>query len=196
MGYRPTSVCIGYGSSNDYTWGVLVDLGFAHGMTKIPGRILPECASVAAGALLDPHYAHPWNRVLSGGLDFVEIPVCIDPDSRLWGGKQPQDLRVELVDAKNHSFTIAKAIKRQLDHATPLKIVAMLTHNIFDYSDRGNFRRQTLEGIIAHARRVAEQHEMPISGVTHAEFAAAYRAAVPFSDRLGSLPLDRSGYTF
>ena len=48
--------------------------------------------------------------LLSGGLDFVVIPQTIDPDSRMWGGKTPLDLRVELVDAKNHWYTIHKAV--------------------------------------------------------------------------------------
>lgn len=194
LGYRPESACIGYGSSNDHTHRVMADVGFRHGKSQIPGRILPECASVAAGACLDPHYAHPWNRVLTGGLDFVEIPASIDPDSRLWGGKHPQDLRVELVDAKNHYYTVSKAVQRQMREDTPLKLVAAITHNIFEYSDPKDFRRQTLEGIIAHGKRVAEQYGFTLQGVTHAELAAAYRAAVPFEKVKTKLALDRRGY--
>ena len=194
LGFTLQSLCVGYGSANDYTHQVLVELGFTHGMTQIPGRLLPECASVAAGASLDPHYAHPWNRVLTGGLDFVEILPTTDPDSRMWGGKHPQDLRVELVDAKNHYYTIAKAVARQLEEDAPLKVISLFTHNTFEYGDPRDFRRQTLVEMIAHTRRVAEQHGLTLQGVTHAELAAAYRAAVPLAGSGTKLSLDRRGH--
>ncbi len=106
MGEPPQGFSMGYASANDYTYPILAKLGFTHGMCSMPGRILPECASVWAGAPLFMHYAHPHNRVLPGALDFVEIPATIDWESRMWGGKHPQYLRVELVDAKNHFYTM------------------------------------------------------------------------------------------
>lgn len=112
MEERPRAFCMGYGSANDYAYPVLIKLGFTHGMCSIPGRILPECASVWAGASLFMHYAHPDNRLLAGDLDFVEIPNTLDWESRMWGGKHPQDLRIELVDAKNHFYTIEKSLRR------------------------------------------------------------------------------------
>jgi len=194
MGRRPIGICIGYGSCNDYTRRILLELGYDYGTTQIPGRILPECASVAAGAPLDPYFAHPWNRVLSGGLDFVEIPNTVDPDSRMWGGKHPQDLRIELVDAKNHYYTIEKAVQRQIHDDTPLRTIVGCTHNIFAYDDPGDFRRQTLEGVIAHTQRIAEQHHLEWCGVTEQEIAGAYRAAVPLPSDNAERTLDRRGY--
>ena len=194
MGYRPNGICLGYGSCNDYTRPVLVELGYDHGMTQIPGRILPECASVAAGAPTEPYYAHRWNRVLTGDLDFVEIPCTVDPDSRMWGGKHPQDLRIELVDAKNHYYTILKAVQRQRRDDIPVKTVVASTHNIFGYDDPHDFRRQTLEGVIAHVKGIAEQHELELIGVTEQEIADAYRAAVPLPTGNVRLTLDRRGY--
>jgi len=194
LGFRPNSVCLGYGSSNDYTRLILVELGFRHGLTQIPGRILPQCASVAAGAPLDPYYPHPYNRVLSGNLDFVEIPITVDPESMMWGGKHPQDLRVELVDAKNHYYTIAKAVQRQVDQNTPLKVAVGMTHNIFEYSDPKDFRRQTLEGMIVHAKNIAQDHQLELIGVTKEQLAAIYREAVPRDAEKSALQLDRRGY--
>jgi hypothetical protein len=168
-------------------------LGYRHGATQLPRRILPECASLAAGAPTEPYYAHRWHRVLAGDLDFVEIPNTTDPDSRMWGGKHPQDLRIELVDAKNHYYTVAKAVERQLTgHA--IRSVVACTHNIFEFSDPGDFRRQTLEGVIAHVKRVAAQHELTVVGATEAEIAAAYRAAVPLPTAAAELTLDRRGH--
>ena len=119
IGVLPDNICIGYASTNDFTYGVLFDLGFRHGTTSIPTRVLPECASVHAGAPLDVHYAHRFNRALPGNLDYVEIPPTVDPDSRMWGGRHPLDLRIELVDAKNHWYTIDKAVRRQVQQAVP-----------------------------------------------------------------------------
>lgn len=194
MGYRPEGICLGYGSSNDYTRLVLHELGYRHGATQIPGRVLPECASVAAGAPLEPHYAHRWNRVLTGDLDFVEIPNTVDPDSRMWGGKHPQDLRIELVDAKNHYYTILKAVKRQLDGDRPIRVIVGCTHNIFEFGKPGDFRRETLEGVIQHTKRIAEEHELAFASMPEIEMAALYREAVALPTDNVKLSLDRRGY--
>lgn len=194
MGFRPDSVCLGYGSSNDYTRMILVELGYKHGATQVPGRILPECASVAAGAPTETHYGHRWNRVLAGDLDFVEIPNTTDPESMMWGGKHPQDLRIELVDAKNHYYTILKHVKKQVANNTPVKAVVGATHNIFEFGDPANFRRQTLEGVIEHTKRIAADHDLEFTAVTDNELAAAYRKAVPLPTDNIKLELDRRGY--
>ena len=194
MGFRPISVCLGYGSSNDYTRLILHELGYRHGATQVPGRILPECASVAAGAPLDPYYPHKYNRVLRGDLDFIEIPNTVDPESRMWGGKHPQDLRVELVDAKNHYYTILKGVQRQLSEKNPITTIVGATHNIFEYGDPKDFRRQTLEGIIAHTKRIAEQHDLTFRGVTDAQLADIFRNTVQLPNKTESLALDRRGY--
>lgn len=194
MGCRPDSICLGYGSSNDHTRPVLVELGFRHGMTQIPGRALPECASVAVGAPQDPHYPHRWNRILKGDLDFVELPGTYDQESRLWGGKHAQDLRIELVDAKNHYYTVLKQVQRLLRETPPIMEISTSTHNTFDYGDTGNFRRQTLEGVIGHVTRIAREHELELVPATHAEVAAAFRQAVPRGDATPQLALDRRGY--
>lgn len=179
MGFVPDTICIGYFSTNDFTYGVLYELGFRHGMTSIPTRVLPECASVHAGAPLDVHYAHRFNRVLPGDVDYVEIPPTVDAESRMWGGRHPLDLRIELVDAKNHGYTIDKAVRRQMQQDVPVKVIRALTHNIFDYSDPRDFRRQTLEGVIQHAFRIAQMQGLECRAATGETIARAYRAAVP-----------------
>lgn len=194
VGFEPGSLCIGYGSVNDHSYGVFHDLGFRHGTTCIPTRILPECASVHAGKPLDIHYAHRWNRVLVGDLDYVEVPCTLDPDSRMWGGKHPLDLRVELVDSKNHWYTIKKAVDRQLAAKTPVMQVRGATHNIFEFGDKKDFRRQTLEGIIRGVQSVADAAGLELVGVTTEEVAKVYRQAVPLGSTATMLALDRRGY--
>ncbi len=194
LGFEPSTVCIGYISVNDFTYGVLYDLGFRHGTTSMPSRVLPECASVHAGAPLDLHYAHRYNRVLVGDLDYVEVPPTLDPDSRMWGGKHPQDLRVELVDAKNHWYTIKKAVERQIAQAAPLKHLRGMTHNVFEFGQADDFRRQTLQGVIQHASTIAEQTNLDLTAVTTAELAQAYRQKVPLGSTPTHLQLDRRGH--
>lgn len=193
MGRPPKSLCIGYNSANDYTYQIFVELGFTHGKCSMPTRVLPECASVWAGAPLDAHYAHPHNRLLCGWLDFVELPGTLDPDSRMWGGKHPQDLRVELVDAKNHWYTIAKAVDRQLRDQPPVKYIEICTHNTYDYSDPRNFRRETLDKMIVHLKRILAEKGCRLVPATSAQIAKAFRAAVPRPRGAKSLKLDVRG---
>jgi len=194
LGFEVGSLCIGYASTNDHSYAVFESLGFRHGITSIPTRILPECASVHAGAPLGIHYANRHNRVLAGDMDYVEVPVTVDPDSRMWGGKHPQDLRVELVDAKNHYYTIKKSVERQLTEKPPVLYLLGITHNIFDYSDPQNFRRQTLEGMIGHVKDIAAKHNMQLVAATIGGLAEIYRRAVPRGSNATVLELDRSGY--
>jgi len=179
MGRRPHSICIGYGSANDYTYPVFTELGFTHGHISIPSRILPECASVWAGAPLDVHYAHPYNRILTGTLDFVEIPQTLDPESRMWGGKHPQDLRVELVDAKNHWYTTSKAVERQLRDDVPVKLIHIVTHNTFEFGSPADFRQQTLLKMIEHAIDIVTSKGGTVRAATMADVAMAFRQAKP-----------------
>jgi peptidoglycan/xylan/chitin deacetylase (PgdA/CDA1 family) len=194
LGFAVGSLCIGYVSTNDHSYAIFEELGFRHGMTSLPTRVLPECASVHAGAPLGIHYANRHNRLLPGDMDYVEIPVTVDPESRLWGGKHPQDLRVELVDAKNHYYTIKKAIQRQLSERSPLMYLLGFTHNVFDYSDPRDFRRQTLEGIIAHVKDLCSAQSLELVPSTIGQIAAAYRDVVPAGASITKLELDRSGY--
>lgn len=194
LGFAVGSLCIGYGSTNDHSYRVFHEQGFRHGMTSIPTRILPECASVHAGAPLGMHYANPHNRVLPGNLDYVEVPVTVDPESRMWGGKHPQDLRIELVDAKNHFYTMKKSIDRQLAEKPPVIYLLAITHNVFDYSNPHDFRRLTLNGVLDHAQRLASQYQLQLTATTIGELAGLYRQAVPLSNSPVELKLDRRGY--
>jgi len=194
IGYAPKSIRTGYFSANDSTFQVLKELGFTHGGMSCPTRILPECAAVWAGAPLDIHYAHRHNRLMAGDLDFVEIPVTIDPDSRIWGGKQPLDLRVEQVGAKDHWYTISKAVERQRTQNTVVPHMSIYTHNIFDYSDERDFRRETLCKMIKGAKDIVAGKDSKVLKATHADAAAAYRKACPIEGvKATKLKLDTRG---
>jgi len=160
-----------------------------------PTRNLPRCACVWGDSPLDVHYPHRHNRALRGEVDFVDVPVTIDPESRMWGGAHPQDLRVELVDAKNHYYTIEKAVRRQLDagDSVPVKYIKITTHNIFDFSDPANFRRETLLGMLDAARRICDREGLELIPATMARAASLYRSEVPLPQGGVSLELDTRG---
>ena len=109
-------------------------------------------------------------------IDLVEIPISVDWETMIWGGSHPQDVRVEYTDAKNHEFTIRKIMRRQVEENLPLKALLPFTHNLFEYSTPGDFRRATMQGMIESIIREGEALNVILSGSTLAEAAASYRA--------------------
>jgi len=195
FGRRPECFTPGYFSANDFTFPALEQAGLRHGTVSMPTRNLPQCACVWGSSPLDLHYPHRYNRCLAGDVDFVDVPMTVDTESRLWGGAHPQDLRVELVDAKNHWYTIHKNAARQVQAgaAVPVKYLKALTHNLFDYGDERDFRRETLLGIITAAKRICEQQRCELIPATTAAVATAYRELVPRPQGGVKLTLDTRG---
>jgi peptidoglycan/xylan/chitin deacetylase (PgdA/CDA1 family) len=178
LGREPVSMRPGYFSANDATFPVSYRCGIRQTSASCPGRKMTGVAANWAGAPLFAHYAHPHNRFLEGGLDLVEIPPSTDWETMIWGGIHPQDLRIEYTDAKNHGFLARKVMKRQCDENLPLKALVPVTHDIFDYSDPANFRRETMQGVIAEIKRYGNDLGIELIGSTLAEAAAAYRQAM------------------
>ncbi len=195
MGRRPRAFTPGYGSANDHTFPALERLGLRHGLVSVPTRNLPQCACVWGNSPLDAHYPHRFNRCLAGDVDFVDVPATLDTESRLWGGAHPQDLRIELVDAKNHWYTIHKNVKRLLaaGDKIPVKYIKAVTHNTFDYSDPANFRRETLLGVIAAARDIFAAEGAEFMPATTGDIADEYRRLVPLPSGGVTLALDTRG---
>jgi hypothetical protein len=195
LGYAPTSFVPGYHSANDHTFPVLAELGFTHGSVSLPTRDLPNLACVWGHSPVEVFYAHRYQRCLPGDLDFVDVPPTIDAESRMWGGAHPLDLRVELVDAKNHWYTLHKNVQRlqAAGAKLPVKHLMATTHNIFDFSDPRDFRRETLVGMIQAARDICEQAGAQFVPATVGEIAARYRAAVPRPASAQALTLDERG---
>jgi len=179
LGVRPESCRPGFASANDATFPALAECGVRQTSASMPGRKMTKLAANWAGAPLFVHYANPYNRFLEGGLDLVEIPVSVDWETMIWGGLHPQDLRVEYTDAKNHGFVIEKVMRRQVAEDLPVKALVILTHNLFRYSDKGNFRRETMKGMIETIQACGRELDEEPVGSTIADVARAYRAAAP-----------------
>lgn len=195
FGRRPECFTPGYFSANDFTFPALENAGFRHGLVSMPTRNLPQCACVWGSSPLTLHYPHRFNRCLTGNVDFVDVPMTVDVESRMWGGAHPQDLRVELVDAKNHWYTIRKNVVRQAQaaDAIPVKHLKALTHNFFDYSDERDFRRETLLGVIAAVGRICDEQQCALVPATTATMAEAFRQRVPLPRDGVKLTLDARG---
>jgi peptidoglycan/xylan/chitin deacetylase (PgdA/CDA1 family) len=170
---RPWSFRPGNFSANDSTFPVLERLGFRQGSVSAPERRMPSLRAVWTSAPKDPHFAHRANRLLPGDCDFLEVPVTVDWESMIWGGITPLDLRIEAVDARSHSFTIDKNLRRmQNEKISPISLVPM-THNYFDYSSPSEFRAITLRGVIDHIKRLADRYALEIAGMTLGGFRKA-----------------------
>ncbi len=181
LGFAPKTFRSGSFSANDATTDVLAQLGFESCSISYPGRNMTNLRSNWAGAPQHVHYVNPANRLLEGGLDLVEVPGTTDPDSMMWSGKHPQDLRVELFDAKNQRYMIDKMLGREKQRSQPVKAIVALTHNIFAYDDSGDFRTQTMKQMITDFGELADKHQVNLIPATIGDIAAAYRKAVPFS---------------
>lgn len=177
LGFEPRIFRTGSFSANDATFPITAELGFTSCSHSAPGRNMPQLRSNWVNAPAHVHFAHPANRLLEGGLDLVEVPVTTDPDSMLWSGGHPQDLRVELFDAKNQRYMIDKILGREKARAQPVKAIVTLTHAVFDYTDEADFRRQTMVQMIADFSELAETHGTHLVPATIGEIAQAYREA-------------------
>jgi hypothetical protein len=179
LGFAPKAFRTGNCSANDATYRVTADLGFGSCSHSIPARNMTALRANWVDAPMYVHYAHPYNRLLEGGLDLVEVPVTTDPDSMLWYGRHPQHLGVELFDAKNHRYMIDKVLGREKARSHPVRVIGPSTHSLFHYDDPGDFRRQTMLQMIDDCAMLAEKHDVNLIPATIDRVAAAYRAAVP-----------------
>jgi peptidoglycan/xylan/chitin deacetylase (PgdA/CDA1 family) len=188
MGFRPRTFRTGSFSANDATFPVTHSLGFESCSHSCPGRNMTALRSNWVGATHAVHYAHHANRLLPGDppadgtRGLVEVPMTTDPDSMIWSGTHPQDLRVELFDAKNQRFMIEKMLRRERERATAssdgVASLVVLTHNVFDYSDPADFRTQTMRQMIGDMRELSERLSIDLVPATIGKTADVFRLAI------------------
>ncbi len=176
VGFCPGSFRTGSFSANDMTFPATSQVGFRSCSHSLPERKMTSLRANWSGASPGVHFAHPSNRLLEGNLDLVEVPVTGDPDSMLWSGLHPQDLRVELFDAKDQFYMIDKMLAREKSRTGKVKSIVALTHNIFEYDCTDDFRHVTIKQMIADFQTLAEKHEMELVPATIGQIAEAYRS--------------------
>lgn len=171
LGRAPASFRSGNFSANDATFPVLAELGFRQGSCSVPGRSFTRVRSNWAGAPMDAYRAGAANRLVPGSLDYVEVPVTADWESTMWGGLTKLELRIEMVDARAHGFTVRKNVERQKAAGAAHPYLCSLTHDIFDYSDPKEFRRAVLDGLVGEIRGCAAAQGLDLAGETLADYA-------------------------
>ena len=191
MGRRPANVCIGYGSANDHTYPVFAELGFRHGHISIPSRILPECASVWAGAPLECTTPIP-QSVLPGWLDFVEVPQTLDPDSAC-GEASTRRTSVsnswtpKTTGTRSPNPWTGRSARRSARQIYPYR-----DPQHFEFGKDGDFRRETLIKMIRQSR-TSSPAGAALKPATMADAAGAYRAGVRSRRPADSSWLDTRG---
>lgn len=170
IGKKPESFRGGNVSANDYTFPALERLGFRQSSCCMPGRNFTRVKANWKGSPMYPYHTNKANRLIEGSLELLELPMTVDWESIMWGGLTPLELRIEMVDARAHGFTIRKNVDRQLKDDFSLPYISVLTHDIFDYSDKSEFRTHVLEGVIAEIERCAEANGMGLNGATLKEY--------------------------
>jgi len=181
MGRKPNCFTPGYASANDHTFPALEALGLSHGCVSMPLRNIPRCACVWGDSPLEVHYPHRYNRCLKGDVDFVDVPLTVDTESPVPDGKERHDLRIERGAAEQHRHIIHMNVVRQVAAADsiPVKHIKVLTHNVFDYLDSKNPRREAFFKMIAAAQRICEDQNVNLIPATTADIAATFRQRVP-----------------
>jgi len=175
VGFRPAAFRTGSFSANDMTFPATAQVGFRCCSSSLPERKMTEYRANWSGATSHVHFAHPSNRLLEGGLDLVEVPVTADPDSMLWSGLHPQDLRVELFDGNNQFRMIDKMLAREKVRTVKARAIVTLTHNIFEYGHADDFRHVTIKQMIADFESLARKHEVRFVPATIGQIAEAFR---------------------
>ncbi len=149
IGMEPKSFRPGNASANDHTFPVLVELGFSQGSCSIPYRKIPELFADWEGALLDPHHVSPFSRLEKGNLDFLEVPISVDPVRKKINGS-PFELRIEHGDITYHSIILKNIIERFKREEIPVKSIVFLTHSSYDYTSPNSKTCRTLIDLILY----------------------------------------------
>jgi hypothetical protein len=71
---------------------------------------------------------------------------------------------------------IDKMIAREKGRTQQIKSLVALSHNVFDFSDANDFRRQTLDQMLAACAELADRHEVNLRGATLSQLAERFRA--------------------
>jgi hypothetical protein len=147
FGKRATSFRPGHFSANDSTFKALYDTGFRQGSVSPPERLIPHLRAVWLGADPDAHHAHPCFRLIPGDLDFLEVPMTIDPDRRILNGETALEFRIEWGSAEDHLATVDKRVADLVAREVELKTLVCITHNMYEFEDENDPHRQTLAAV-------------------------------------------------
>ncbi|MFB6311867.1 MAG: hypothetical protein ABEH64_11890 [Salinirussus sp.] len=186
FGEHPRLIRGGVYSANDVTMPILEDLGFTGGSLSTPGRVKPSAAAVWAGAPLDPHRGHAGFRLLAGDLDFVEVPLTVDPTRSAQSGHLGQggyeslyvsDVEAEALVPDPEPYDLAAVTRNVLDRiareepAVPTLVTN--THNNMDYANPDHRAVANLQTVIQTATARCDDLDLNLVSDTVAGVVAA-----------------------
>lgn len=156
FGRRPQSVRTDMHSASDDTFRVLYELGFRQGSVSSPGRRVTKHAAVWTGAVSDPHYVHPTNRLLRGDLPFFEIPVTTDAQ-HISGGVSPA-LEVDYSTFDQwHQPLIETQLARMERENVVFRALCATTHNSFEYHADTERSTRNLQALLDYLAALSDR---------------------------------------
>jgi hypothetical protein len=161
IGERPRSFRPGNFSASDETFGLLHSLGFGQGSVSDPGRDAPRFAAMWKDTDPYPHWANGEDRLRSGSLPFLEIPLTTDPARGVDTDGLPYELRIESGAFETwHAPIIREILHRMNSQGVPFRCLCLLTHNYVDYGAPGSDHSRTLRDIVASLDVLRESYEI------------------------------------
>ena len=176
LGSRPRSFRSGHFSANNDTFRILFDLGFRQGSLSEPGRVLPNREAVWTNAPLNPHYVNQDQKIETGELPFLELPVTTDPEMEIARGV-PYTLQIEAGTVEAFHRPILDAyFERMARQPKPFLNLVFYTCNSIDYYQEDNQHARTLELLLDELALLSERFTlMPVTMFQAHEF---YRAHI------------------
>lgn len=173
LGLRPRSFRSGFFSANNTTFRQLFELGFRQGSLSEPGRRIASRDAVWEGALADPHYINPEDRLRAGTMPFLEIPVTTDPSAEITRGI-PLSLQIDAgtLDALLKP-TIERNLERMEREGVAFRAICVTTTTRIDYYSDSEKHTQTLESLLDWLETLTERYD--VTPVTAADAHERFR---------------------
>ncbi len=160
LGFWPRSFRGGRFSASDVTFKLLYELGFRQGSLSLPGRQVPRHGAAWEGAVIDPHYADPADRLRGGTLPFLEIPVTSDP-ARFYRSGYPYELCIERGPFEGwHRELIENRLARMAAEQVQFRALCFYTANTLPYHDHNSRYAETLRALLSYLDTLRDTNEV------------------------------------
>ncbi len=159
-GIIPRSFRSGMYSASDDTYRIAFEQGFRQGSVSQPGREVKGDAAVWTGKHADPHYVHPEDRLVEGGMPFLEVPVTADAQSTYRRGV-PYDLSLDQGFWDEwHQPLIEAQLRRMETEGVRFRSLCIPTRNLFGYHLDDTVQTTTLTALVGYFDTLREQYNV------------------------------------
>jgi hypothetical protein len=175
---EPETFRAGFFSANDYTYQVLCLEGYRQGSCSVPGRIDMEQCCQWNGAFPFAHHTDPLDRKLAGTMEFYEVPVSSDYESRGDPGSEiytPPHLRIESPCINEHAGElIRKTLGRMSEEDMSAPALLFVTHNAVGWGAPEDPHLERLRNLVNLLRETTDSLDLEL---TPASVASAHEYA-------------------